>query len=176
MTSSHRSGRSGTRVPRAAAAGGATTGRQDKQVWGLRVTTLAATIMLLAQIGLGIGIAQAVNVPAADNGAGIFVAIWRALANGPVALTAHAALGLLLIATAISAIIRAVLARRTAVLVTAVVGLAAVLVADVTGARFVGSGQNTDSTVMMVAGTVALVCYLVSLLLLRGRSRGRRAS
>lgn len=168
MSSSSQSPRSGATGRREAAAVDPSAQR-DKRVWALRVTSLAATIMLLAQIGLGIGVAQAVNVPTTDNGAGIFLAIGRALANGPVALTVHAALGLLLVITAISAIIRSILARRTTVLAISVVGLAAILAADATGARFVGSGKNADSSSMMAAGIVALVCYLLCLLLLRNR-------
>lgn len=150
-----------------------TAARLNKRVSGLRITVLAATIMLLIQIGLGYAVAQAVNVPAADHGAGVFVAIGRALANGPVALTVHAALGLLLLITATSAIIRSVLARRMTVLAICVVGLAALVTANVTGASFTGSNQDADSTAMSVSGVVALACYLLCLLLLL-RKRARR--
>jgi hypothetical protein len=141
---------------------------------------LAAIVMLLGQIGLGLWVAQAVSVPAADSGADVFLAVGRALGNGPAALTVHVTLGILLLITAISAIIRAVLARQKAVLVISVAGLAAITLANVDGARFVGSGQNADSSAMMVAAVVALVCYGLSLVLLRQRravvSRSSRRS
>lgn len=148
-----------------------TAARLNKRVSGLRITALAATIMLLIQIGLGIAVAQADNVPAVDHGAGVFTAIGRALANGPVALTLHAALGLLLLITATSAIIRSVLARRMTVLAICVAGLAALVAANFEGASFTGADQDADSAAMSVYGGVALACYLLCLLLLRKRGR-----
>jgi hypothetical protein len=134
---------------------------------GLRLTCLAATIMIVAQAALGYGVAASVTVPSADKNSGIFAAIGRSLANGPVALGVHAGLGLVLILTAVSAVVRAILARRNAVLWLSIVGLLAVLVANVTGARFVSTGHDSDSKVMEVTAIIALVCYLLSLLALR---------
>jgi hypothetical protein len=136
---------------------------------GLRLTCLAATIMLLVQGGFGYEIAQNVNVPAADAGSGIFTAVGRSFSNGPVTLAVHTGLGLILIITALSAVLRAILARHNVVLIISVVGLAAILIADVNGARFVGNGQQSASTGMEQAGVVALLCYLVSLYVLRTR-------
>lgn len=136
---------------------------------GLRLTCLAATIMIVAQAALGFGVANSVTVPSADKNSGIFAAIGRSLTNGPIVLGVHAGLGLLLILTAISAVARAILARRTAVLWLSIVGLLAILVANVTGARFVSTGHDSDSKVMEVTAIIALVCYLLSLLALRKR-------
>lgn len=152
-----------------AAPAAGTADRLAKQVSGLRLACLAATIMIVAQDGLGYGVAQAVSVPSTDKGSGIFTAIGRALANGPIAITVHAALGLLLIITAISVIIRAILARRFAVLAISVIGIAAIVAATVAGARFVGTGNDASSTLMAVTSLVALACYVVCLIALRKR-------
>jgi|GEM_PF-5511459 len=139
-----------------------------KQASGLAVACLAATTMILLQAGLGYVVAEAATVPA-GQGDGILDATWRALSHRPVALALHAGLGLILIITGVSVIVRAILARRNAVLATAVVGLAAILAANVTGAKFASTGKDIDSTVMAVASLVALACYLVCLGVLRGR-------
>src|SRR5262249_16239417 len=67
---------------------------------------------LLIQSGLGMIGNLYVSVPARDHGGGVLPAVGRALANGPAALTAHAALGLLLILGAVSLVIRAAVLRR----------------------------------------------------------------
>lgn len=144
-----------------------------KRVSGLRLASLAATIMLLVQIGLGFAIAQAVNVPRADQGSGIFREIGRALSNGPLAITLHAALGLILVITAISVTIRAILARRGGILALSVIGLAAVVAANISGAKFVGSGQDSSSSLMAVDGVVAIFCYVLCLAALSKRRRRR---
>jgi len=140
--------------------------RTAKQTAGLRITFLAATIMVLLQIGLGYWVAASVEVPGTDQGGGIFTAIGRALSHRPLNLAAHATLGLLLILTAISAIVRGLLAHRSTMLALATIALLAVLAANVTGAKFVDAGKDTDSTVMEIASMVTLTCYLVGLYLL----------
>ena len=57
---------------------------------------------LLIQYGLGMIVNLYVSVPARDQGGGLLTAVGRALANGPAALTVHAALGLLLILGAVN--------------------------------------------------------------------------
>jgi hypothetical protein len=159
---------------RAAAAPGTVGPRPDKQLSGLRITIIAAVVMLVAEVGLGLSIAQSVNVPDKDNGSGFFVAIGRALSNGPAAISVHATVGLLLIATALTTIVRAILTRRTAVLVLGGLGTLAILGANASGARFIGNGQDSESKTMLVAGIVALVCYLICLALTFTRQPGPR--
>src|SRR5215831_20084246 len=66
---------------------------------------------LLIQYGLGMIVSLYVSVPASDHGSGVLTAVGRALANGPAALTVHAALGLLLILGAVNQIVRAAVLR-----------------------------------------------------------------
>ena len=60
----------------------------------LRRISLGMLAGLLIQYGLGMIVNLYVSVPARDHGGGMLTAVGRALANGPAALTVHAALGL----------------------------------------------------------------------------------
>lgn len=137
-----------------------------KQATGLRITCLAATIMLLLQIALGYGVAAIDDLPASDRISGILAAIGRSLADGPVALSAHAGLGLILIITGISVIVRAILARQFGIVALATLGLCAILASNVTGARFIDTGEARESHVMAIASLVSLVSYVLCLVAL----------
>jgi hypothetical protein len=132
----------------------------------LRGASMGASVMLIVQYALGIWVNLYVSVPAADKGAGFATAIGRALANGPAALAAHAALGLLLVVTGISALVRAILARHGAVIVTSAVGLVAIVGAGSGGAAFVGNGKDGASFAMALLTALAMLSYLVSLFIL----------
>jgi len=120
---------------------------------------LAAAIMLLIQYGLGIGVNLYVTLPAAGHGGR---GIGQAFSNGP-ALAVHTVLGLLLILTALSMVVRSVIARHRASIATSVVGTAAILAAAGYGASFVRNGSNAASLGMALATGVALLCYVVGL-------------
>jgi hypothetical protein len=53
------------------------------------------------------------RIPASDHGKGTFAAFGAAVADGPLALALHALLGTLLVVSAVTFVIRAVLARKT---------------------------------------------------------------
>lgn len=146
--------------------------RLAKRASGLRIALLAATVMILVQDALGFWVSADVEVPTADKG--IVDAVGRALSDGPVAISVHAGLGLLLIITAISVTVRAILARRIVILALSLVGLAALLAANMTGARFVDTGDESDMTVMAMASLVALSSYLLCLPLIHTRRSGLR--
>lgn len=120
---------------------------------------LAAAIMLLIQYGLGVGVNLYVTLPAAGHGGR---GLGQAFSNGP-ALAVHTVLGLLLILTALSMVVRSVLARHRASIVTSVAGAAAILVAAGYGASFVRNGSNAASLGMALATGVALLCYIIGL-------------
>src|SRR5690349_21217669 len=77
----------------------------------LRRASLGALVMLIIEFALGIGVGLYVMLPGGDQGAGVFAAIGRALADGPAAVAVHAAVGLLLIAAAIGLVVQAVICR-----------------------------------------------------------------
>ena len=137
---------------------------------GLRHASLAALVLLLIQYGIGIGVNLYVTVPADDRGH----AISSAISNGPVALTVHIMLGLLLILAAVALVAQAIMARRPGVIVTSVIGLLALVGAAEQGSAFVDKGHASASMTMAILTGVALLCYGISLYLLGSSGRQRR--
>ena len=130
---------------------------------GLRINSLSAVVMLLIEYGLGIWVNLYAQIPASDQGKGTFAAFGAAVAHGPVALAVHAVLGTLLLVTAIALIVRAVLARKTAVIVIGAIAFLAVAAAWASGARFVGNAATGASFGMAIATGVALLSYVIIL-------------
>jgi hypothetical protein len=121
----------------------------------------AALIMLVLQYGLGIILNLYVEVPASDAHAGIITEI----ATAPLALTAHAILGIALIVTAILLVARAVGVRDRLLAVLATAGLTAIGGAFGAGEIFVRDGQDSASMAMAILTGMALLCYIGTLTL-----------
>ncbi len=134
----------------------------DRQLERLRGASLGAAVMLVIEFALGAGVNLYVTLPAAGSGGR---SIGQAFTNGAV-LAAHAVLGLLLIVTAISLLVRAIIARHRPVVVTSAGGLLAIIAAAGSGASFVNSSTNGASLAMALATGVAMLCYLASLFIL----------
>jgi hypothetical protein len=120
--------------------------------------------MLVLQYGLGMILNFYVGVPAADAHAGIFTEI----ATAPLALTAHALLGVGLAGTAILAVARAMRLGERLLAVLAAAGLAAIVGAFVAGEMFVKNGEDGTSFAMAMLTGAALLCYLATLILTSG--------
>jgi len=131
---------------------------------GLRRVSMAALVMLVLQYGLGTILSFYVEVPPADAHAGIFTEI----ATAPLALTAHALLGVTLIGTAILLMTRAVNRRERLLAVLAAAGLAAIGGAFWAGEAFVKNGQDSASFAMAMLTGVALLCYIAIVALTSG--------
>ena len=116
---------------------------------------LAATIMLVIQYALGIGVNLYVTVPTGKG-------VGQAFSNGAL-LVLHTVLGLLLILAAVSMVVRAVIARHRPSIALSVTGLLAILAAAGAGASFVNDGTNGASLGMALATGVALLCYIIGL-------------
>jgi len=123
--------------------------------------SVAALIMLVLQYGLGIILNLYVEVPASDANAGIITEI----ATAPLALTAHAILGIALIGTAILLVARAVGVRDRLLAVLATAGLTAIGGAFGAGEIFVRDGQDSASMAMAILTGMALLCYIGTLTL-----------
>jgi hypothetical protein len=132
---------------------------------GLRANAYAAVVMLLLTYGLGMWVNLYGQLPASDHGAGLLAAFTHAVTRGPIGLSIHAVLGTLLLASAISAVVRAARARRPALIVLAALGLLAVSGAWISGARFVGTDEELSSLSMAIATGVALFAYTTIVLL-----------
>lgn len=132
---------------------------------GLRANSLAAVSILLVEYGLGIWVNLYRRLPAAEHGTDIATSFARAVSKGPIGLSVHALLGVILIVSAAMAIVRAVLVRRSCLIGVSAVGLAAVLVAAVSGAKFVGTGTKAASMSMAIAAGVAIGAFALALFL-----------
>jgi uncharacterized membrane protein len=130
---------------------------------GLRSNAFSAGVMLLVEYGLGMWVNLYAQIPPSDHGKGVFAAFGAAVARGPLALTLHALLGTLLLVTAITFGIRAVLARKAAATVIGALAFLAITSAWLSGARFVGASASAASAGMAMSTAVALLCYLIIL-------------
>lgn len=129
----------------------------------LRVTVLAALVMLLIEYMLGAWTDLYASLPASDSGEATFAAFGGAVAHGPVVLSIHALLGTLLIVTAVSVVVRAALIRQAAPIILGCVALLAILAAWFSGSTFVGDQASGASFGMAVATGVALLGYVIIL-------------
>ena len=138
--------------------------RQARRRSALRTNSAGICVMLLVQYGLGMGVNLYAQVPAADQGSGLAVAVGRALSSQPAVLAAHTALGLLMLVAGISVLARAIRAPHIKAIAASAAGLAAIIAAAVSGAAFVNGGQAGASMAMAALTGVALLCYLANLL------------
>jgi hypothetical protein len=143
------------------------------RVRGLRNNVLAALVMLVLEYGVGIWTNLYANLPASDKGKSTFAAFGGAVAHGPVGLTLHALLGTLLIVTAVSVVVRAVLTHLSALIIIGSVALLAIVAAWISGTRFVGHPANSASFGMAIATGVAILAYVTILFIAIPARRGR---
>jgi hypothetical protein len=134
-----------------------------RRLSGLRRASLATLILLIVQFAVGIGVNLYVSLPAAGSGGR---KVSQAFSNGP-ALALHVVLGLLLVLAAIGLLVQAIAARHGSVIAASAVGLVAILLAVMQGFSFVHDSTNAASMTMAVAGSVALLCYVITLYLSR---------
>lgn len=124
---------------------------------GLRQANLAILIVLAVQFALGIGVNLYVTLPAAGHPGH---ASW--FGNGAL-LALHAALGMFLILAALFVLVRAIMARNAALIVTSAAGLVAILFAAFFGSGFTDKLTDGYSLGMALATAVALASYAIGL-------------
>lgn len=117
----------------------------------LRTSSFATSVILIVQFALGIGLNLYVTVPTHKA---FFSTVF-----GQGALAAHAIVAVLLLAAAVSTLVRSIRARRG--LPWAILGLLAILVAAGAGSGFTSSGSAGASMAMAVATAVAMLAYLI---------------
>ena len=133
------------------------TPKTESRQAGLRQANLALLILLAVQFALGIGVNLYVTLPdAGDPGH----ASW--FGNGAL-LALHATLGMLLILGAIFVLVRAIMARNAALIITSAAGLVAILLAAFFGSGFTDKLTDGYSLGMAIAFAVALACYAIGL-------------
>ena len=124
---------------------------------GLRQANLAIVIVLIIQFALGISVNLYVTLPAAGHPGH---ASW--FGNGAL-LALHASLGMFLVLAAVFVLVRAIMARNAALIVTSAAGLVAIGLAFFFGASFTEKLTNGYSLGMAIAFAVALACYAIGL-------------
>lgn len=125
----------------------------------LRRGSMAVLVLIVLEYGIGMYVNLYVSVPAADHGR----SPGSAIANGPVMLSVHIVIGLLLALGAVGVLAQAVVARRPRAIAATAAGLFAVAVAAVAGAGYTSNGQPAESMAMSVLTGVALLCYAANL-------------
>lgn len=141
---------------------GATTAARLERI---RMASFGALTMLFLQLVLGAAYSLYGTAPTASTSVGLF--------SSPL-LAIHVVLGILLVIAAAMLVFRVVQAKAgTALLVTSVVGLVAILGAAGAGSSFAQDGSDGASLGMAIATAVAMLCYTVNLVLLpHGKQRG----
>jgi hypothetical protein len=129
----------------------------DSRLATLRGSCMGAAVLLIIQFGIGMGVNLYVSLPSHKS--------FLSTVFGNATLAVHAIIALLLVAAAISALVRAVRLRKAVVLTS--VGLAAIIVAAFAGASFAGNQSNGASLGMALATAVAMFCYLAAIFSLR---------
>lgn len=138
-------------------------GRSARQIAGLRHASLGMAVALLAEYALGIAVNFYITVPSGYHSQGIGRAYADALTKGPLVLFIHAAIGTLLVGSAIVSLVRAVLARHRFVIATSTVVLLAVVGAAVSGSVFIDSARDSASVAMALLTALALLCAALNL-------------
>ena len=118
---------------------------------------MGAAVLLIIQFALGTAVNLYVTLPGHKA---FFSTVF-----GSALLAAHVIVALVLLGASISALVRAIRARR--VIVPTAVGFAAVLAAAIAGATFTGTQNTGASLAMALATAVAMVSYLAAIFHLR---------
>jgi heme A synthase len=143
----------------------ATSATTPARLERIRMASFGALTMLFLQFVLGAAYSLYGTAPTAKKSVGLF--------SSPL-LAIHVVLGILLLIAAAMLVFRVVQARAgTALLVTSVIGLVAVIGAAGAGSSFAQDGANGASLGMAIATAVAMLCYTVNLVILpQGKRRG----
>jgi hypothetical protein len=144
----------------------------------LRRMTLAAAVLVVVQVAVGMVVNLYVTVPAHHPGAhpanyfsGSFHSVGWAIGSGAISLAVHGALGLAVILFALTVAVRAVMLRTGRVVaVSAVLAALLVIGAGFNGASFLDfGGQSISSLIMALLALGALCCYLLAVYMLPRR-------
>jgi hypothetical protein len=134
----------------------------------LRPLATLTLLLLAVQFLIGMVVNLFVTVPATHPGAqapnyfvGVAQGVAWALASSTWSLKLHAVVGLLLFLAALALIGLAIVARRRAWIVAAVLGLLGIMAAGFNGASFMNYGENFSSLLMSVGFLVAVCAYAI---------------
>ncbi|WP_067621544.1 hypothetical protein [Alicyclobacillus acidiphilus] len=135
------------------------SGTEQRKISNLRVTSFVALVLLLIEDGIGMGGRLYAALPAHAAGTSLLASFGKAVTNGPLALTVHALLGTILVASGIAGIARAIPVGKTLLTMLSCVAMFAILVAWASGSRYVGAPSYGGSLSMAISSSVAMFCY-----------------
>lgn len=136
--------------------------RTARRRTGLRRNSVAISVMLIVQFGLGLAANLYTPLPAGGT----------PLADLPVLAGVHAIFGVFLLIAGITVLVRAIRVRSSGLLLTSAAGLLAIAGAAVAGALFTGSGRPGPSLAMALLTCLAQLCYLRNVASAGGRTAG----
>ncbi len=135
---------------------------------------LMVLVVLLLQYGLGMSVNLFVGITRHHPGAdpkeyfsGVVASVTWALAHGPVLLTLHTALGLILVVLAMALGVRSWLTGSSRSRWLASAGVVFILGAGFNGGSYLNYSEGVSSFIMAILFALAVVCY-VSLLYAMG--------
>jgi hypothetical protein len=131
------------------------------RIAGLRTNALAALVGLLIEFVLGTTLYG--QVPKAVQGHGTFGAFGEVIVSGPLLLTLHAIVGTLIVVSAVTALVRAVLLRMTGFIVLTAIAFVAVLLAWFGGSAFADTLAAGAARALEWSTAVALLGYAIVL-------------
>jgi hypothetical protein len=132
-----------------------------KRITGLRTNAFAALVGLIIEFVLGTTLYG--QIPKDAQGRGIFGAFGEVVISGPVLLILHAIVGTLIVVSAATAVIRAILMRTPGVIALMSAAFLAVLLAWFAGSAFANTLAPTAARAMEWSTAVALLLYAIIL-------------
>ena len=122
-----------------------------RRLSGIRINAFAALVMLIVQYSLGIWVTLYGQRPSSNSGFwGAFV---DSIVKGPLAVSIHAALGTLIVLSSLTLVFRTIRVHHGRWMAPAFLGLAAVVIAWLSGTRFVAAGGTLETSLGMGLAT-----------------------
>ena len=144
----------------------------DRERQEFRIGFLAAIVMLIVQLLLGMGVNLFVTVPPNHPGAnppeyfsGVVQSVTWAILHGPVLLVLHAVLGLILVLSGFGFLFGAIGRRRKGLIWTTAIGAVAILGAGFNGGSYLNYHEDFSSMIMASFLAIAVMAYVVGLYL-----------
>ncbi len=144
----------------------------------LRPLTFLTILLLEVELLIGIVVNLYVQISAVHPGAnasqyflGVVQGVGWALTSGPMALLAHAVLGLFLTLAASIVVGCAIAARRPSCIRCSILGWMMVVGAGFNGASFLNYGHDFSSMLMSSQAVIAMTAYILCFVLAETRSQ-----
>ncbi len=143
----------------------------DAAAFARRANCLAALTMLVLESSLGVAVSVAVRWPVGGVARGLPAQLLALFTRGRIPLAVHAALGALLLASAMAAFVRVVALRQPRTVALAILAILATGAAADLGASTLGGAGDAASIAMASCGGLSMLAYALLLFLLPAAGR-----